>query len=81
MTTQAEVDRLRKDVAELRQAVLQRRYGMRENQIIVVTGGQDPQLVVDQRLAGLPPELRRKIKPRVVELPFITGRQVQGSQA
>lgn len=81
MTTQAEVDRLAREVAELRQAVLQRRFGMRADQLILVLGGQDAGLVVEQRLAGVPPELRRKIKPRVLELPFITSRQVQGTQA
>jgi len=79
VTTQAEVDRLAREVAELRQAVLQRRYGMRADQLILVLGGQDAALVVEQRLASVPPELRRKIKPRVLELPFITHRQVQGA--
>lgn len=81
MTTQAEVDRLAREVAELRERVLRRRYGMAQDQIVLVTGGKDAAVVVEQRLASVPPELRRRIKPRVVALPFIVSRQVQGVQA
>lgn len=78
MTTQSEVDRLVREVAELREQVLQRRYGVAQDQIILVMGGQVASQVVAQRLEALPVELRRKIRPRVVELPFIVSRQVQG---
>ena len=81
MTTMTEVDRLRRDVAELRQQVLQRRYGMRADQVVLVLGDETVSAVVAQRLEALPPELRASIKPRVVALPFLVSRQVQGVQA
>lgn len=81
MTTAAEVDRLAREVADLRAQVLQRRYGTRQGQIVLVIGGQDAQAVVEQRLAGVPRELRRRIAPRVVELPWLTSRKITGSTA
>lgn len=81
MTTMTEVDRLRRDVAELRQQVLQRRYGMRADQVVLVLGDETASAVVAKRLEALPLELRASVKPRVVVLPFVVGRQVQGMQA
>jgi len=81
VTTMTEVDRLRRDVAELRQQVLQHKYGMRANQLILVTGNEIAADVVDRRLQGVPAELRSKMKPHVITLPFITARNVQGMQA
>lgn len=81
MTTTTEVERLAKEVAELRQQVLQRKYGMRADQVVLVLGDEIANAVVAQRLEALPPELRASVKPRVVVLPFLVGRQVQGMQA
>jgi hypothetical protein len=81
VTTMTEVEKLAKEVAELRQQVLQRKYGMRANQLILVTGNEIVADVVDRRLQGVPAELRSKMKPHVITLPFITTRNVHGMQA
>ncbi len=76
MTTTAEVEKLAREVASLRQQVLQRRYGMAFDQVVLVLGDQTASEVVAKRLEALPLELRASVKPRVVALPFLTSRQV-----
>lgn len=81
MTTQAEVDRLSREVAQLREAVMARRFGLPS----VVLTADDPSTAIERVVAKLPDGLktaaRRKLQANVISLPWIEGRNLGGARA
>ena len=81
MTTQADIDRMQREIAELRMAVLQKRYGIGSKPVIIVQQGETPEQAIARRLAHVPEELRGQIKASTVSMPWLTARKVAPSVA
>jgi hypothetical protein len=76
MSTQAVIDELQREIAELRSQVLAKRYGVGSEQIVLVLGADTAEAAIERRLAKVPQALRQRIKVRAVCMPWLTGRAI-----
>lgn len=76
MSTQSDIEKMQREIDELRKAVLVKRYGIGTSPVIVVLQGETPQQAIDRRLAHVPENLRGQINAKTVSMPWLTGRKV-----
>jgi len=76
MSTQAVLDQLQREVAELRNQVLIKRYGVGKETIVLVFGDDSKENAVNRRLANVPAALRDQIRIKTVCLPWVIGRSI-----
>ncbi len=74
MSTQAVLDQLQREVAELRNQVLAKRYGVGSQALVLVLGNDTKEQAISRRLANVPPALRNQIKITTVCMPWLTAR-------
>lgn len=76
MTTQNDLDKMRRELNELRRAVLERRYGLGSNPVIIIQPGETAEQAIARRLSHVPADLRSQIKASTVAMPWLTSRNV-----
>jgi len=81
MSTQAVIDQLQREVAQLRNQVLARRYGVGSEALVLVLGEDTAEQAIERRLANIPHKLRDRIKVRTVCMPWLTGRRIAGGDS
>ena len=81
MTSQVEVDRLAREVAQLREAVFAKRYGVSSGQVLLVLGDESEADAISRRLERVPEDLRHRIRVRPVSLPWLRNRSIPGGTA
>ena len=76
--SQTVIDGMRSEIAALRAAVAAKKYGALAGGVWLVMGDQDIESLKATRLAAMPEAMRAAVKPKVVHLPWLSGRAVQG---
>ncbi|NDD14219.1 MAG: hypothetical protein EB072_16650 [Betaproteobacteria bacterium] len=74
MSTQAVIDQLQREIAQLRNQVLAKRYGVGSEALVLVLGEDSAEQAIERRLANVPHKLRDRIKVRTVCMPWLNGR-------
>lgn len=81
MSTQAVIDQLQREMAELRSQVLAKRYGVGGEALVLVLGDDTAETAIERRLAKVPPAMRQQIKITTVCMPWLTGRAIPRGEA
>lgn len=76
MSTPAILDQLQREVHELQNALLAKRYGVGTEQVILVVGDDTDKDAIERKLGHVPLDIRHKVKVQLVRLPWIKGRKV-----
>lgn len=76
MSTPALLDQLQRQVHELENAVLAKRYGVGTEQLILVIGEDTDQEAIERKLGHVPADIRPKVKVQLIRLDWMKGRRV-----